>query len=264
MIEVTQGSLPIVLGIPHSGTLIPNDLVDKLSEAGQALVETDWHIDRLYNGLGVDVSVVRTPVHRYILDVDHPPSAPGPFPLLQASGLFPLTDRNGTAIYHENAAPSVADMADRIEQYHTPYHEAISAELLRLKTQHGVALLFDCHSISAFNPQIDAIELPDFNIWTNLSKACAPSVEKSIYTRCRAAEGFETRLSAGTTGGWSVAKHGKPARNIHAVRLELAQSTYMDDAPPWHWRPDKAERVRSILYRVLSDLTELLHERSQR
>lgn len=264
MIEVTQGSLPIVLGIPHSGTDLPDDIADRLNETGLEMAETDWHIDRLYNGLGMDFSVVRTSVHRYVLDVDHPPASPEPFPWLNASGLFPLTDRNGSAIYRENAAPDPSEMAQWIERFHLPYHAAISRELARVKAKHGIALLFDCHSIRSSYPQKDASKYPDFNIWTNLSKSCAPSMERSIYTRCRSAQTFETILSAGTNGGWSVLKHGRPARNTHAMRLELAQRSYMDEAPPWHWRPDKAERMRSVLYRVLNDLVELLHDRARR
>lgn len=264
MIEMTRGNLPIVLGIPHSGTDVPDDIADTLNETGLELAETDWHIDRLYSGLGMDLSVVRTSVHRYALDVDHPPAGSEPFPWLNASGLFPLTDRMGAAIYRENAVPGRQEMAERIERFHVPYHAAISEELARLKAEHGVALLFDCHSIQSINPQDGILKCPDFNIWTNLSKSCSPSMEKSVYTRCKAAQNFETALSAGTNGGWSVLKHGKPERNTHAMRLELAQRSYMDEAPPWQWRPDKAERMRSVLYRVLNDLVELLHERAQR
>ncbi len=263
MIEVTQGSLPIVLGIPHSGTEVPVDIFQTFSDTGKALAETDWHIDRLYNGLGMDLSVVQTPIHRYVLDVDHAPETTKTFPWLSASGLFPLTDREGAAIYRENAAPDAVEMAARVERYHLPYHDAISAEMQRLKELHGTALLFDCHSIGSFNPQDVLHDFPTFNIWTNLSRSCTPSMERSVLTRCYAAQDYDTALSPGTSGGWSVLKHGRPARNLHAMRLELAQRSYMDEVPPWHWRADKAERLRSVLYRVLNDLVELLNERSQ-
>lgn len=263
MIEVTQGSLPIVLSIPHSGTQVPDEIRETFTDTGKELAETDWHIDRLYNGLGMDLSVVRTSVHRYVLDVDQAPEAFQSFPWLSASGIFPLTDRAGAAIYRENAAPDAAQMAARIERYHVPYHEAISSEMARLKAQHGIALLFDCHSIGSFYRQGLLQKYPIFNIWTNLSKSCAPSMERSVLTRCSAAQDYDTVLSTGTSGGWSVRKHGRPARNAHAMRLELAQRSYMDETPPWHWRADKAERLRSVLYRVLNDLVELLNERAQ-
>ncbi|WP_370402222.1 N-formylglutamate amidohydrolase [Sulfitobacter sp. JB4-11] len=264
MIEVTQGSLPVVLGIPHSGSELPSDVLPSLSETGQALAETDWHVDRLYNGLGMDLSVVRTPIHRYVIDVDHPPTAFSSFAGLMASGLFPLTDRKGAPIYRDGAAPDATEMAARVEKYHAPYHAAVSAELARVKAYHGAALLFDCHSIGSFNPQDAPVSCPDINLWTNLSRACANAVESCILTRCYAADRYRTRLSQGTSGGWSVAQHGQPGNDVHAVRLELAQSCYMDETPPWAWRADKAERLRSTLYRVLNDLVELLYERAQR
>ena len=264
MIEVTKGGLPIVLGMPHSGTDIPDSLVDKFGDIGREMAETDWHIPRLYNGLGMDISVVQTPIHRYVIDVDQPPVVSTAFPWLASSGLVPLTDRSGHPLYKDGAAPDIAEMRRRIDTYHVPYQAAISGELERLRDIHGIALLIDCHSISSFNPQDELDGCPDFNIWTNQSRSCAQAVERCVLTRCRAVEDADTRLSDGCAGGWSVQRHGQPQEGIHALRLELAQVGYMDEAPPWAWRADKAERLRSTLYRVLNDLLELLYERAQR
>ena len=49
-VSVTQGTEPIVLGLPHSGTFVPDDVKGALCENGRKLADTDWHIDRLYDG----------------------------------------------------------------------------------------------------------------------------------------------------------------------------------------------------------------------
>lgn len=264
MIEVVQGSLPIVLGLPHTGTDVPTDIWDRLNDRGRALADTDWHIDRLYNGLGLDVSTVRTPIHRYVIDVNRSPQDTNLYPGLNTTGLCPLTDFDGHAIYLDDAAPDTAEVTRRTETYHAPYHEALSTELARVKAKHGVALLYDCHSIRSVIPYLFDETLPDFNIGTNLSQSCPQIMERAVHTRCRAAQGFSTVLNGRFKGGWTTRHYGNPAENQHAIQMELAQSTYMTESPPWTWRADKADRVRPILYRILNDLIELLNERPMR
>ena len=43
MIPVTthQGSSPIVLGLPHTGTFVPDDVAAKLNDNGRKIVDTD-------------------------------------------------------------------------------------------------------------------------------------------------------------------------------------------------------------------------------
>ena len=47
LIEIVRGDGPLVLGLPHTGTDIPDDCLVRLNETGRGLADTDWHIDRL-------------------------------------------------------------------------------------------------------------------------------------------------------------------------------------------------------------------------
>ncbi len=264
MIDVSQGGSPIVLGLPHTGTDVPPEIWERLNERGRALADTDWHIDRLYRDLGLDLTRVRTPVHRYVIDVNRGPDDASLYPGQNTTGLCPLTDFDGMPIYREGMEPDAAEVARRKEAYHAPYHAALSTELARVKEKHGVAVLYDCHSTRSIIPYLFADTLPDFNIGTNSSASCSMGVEKSVHTRCRAAQAYTCVLNGRFKGGWTTRHYGQPADNIHAVQMELAQSTYMDEFPPWTYRPDKAERLRPVLYRILNDLAELVHERQLR
>lgn len=264
MIEVVQGGGPIVLGLPHTGTYVPPEIWDTLNDRGRALADTDWHIDRLYNGLGHDVTTVRTPIHRYVIDVNRGPDDASLYPGQNTTGLCPLTDFDGHAIYRDGKEPDANEIAWRKDRYHTPYHDALSTELARVKTKHGAAILYDCHSIRSVIPYLFDNTLPDFNIGTNSSTSCAQSIERSVDMRCRAAQTYTSILNGRFKGGWTTRHYGQPAENIHAIQMELAQSTYMDEQPPWQWRSDKAERLRPILYKILNDLTDNIHERQIR
>lgn len=87
LIEITRGDGPLVLGLPHTGTDVPDACLARLNDTGRALADTDWHIDRLYAGLVPDVTRVRTTIHRYVIDVNRDPSGESLYPGQNTTGL---------------------------------------------------------------------------------------------------------------------------------------------------------------------------------
>lgn len=255
MIEVSRGNSPLVLGLPHTGTDVPAEVWERLNETGRALADTDWHVHELYAGLVDDVTTVRTPVHRYVIDVNRDPSGASLYPGRNTTTLVPLTDFDGTPIWHE--APDEAEIARRLAAFHAPYHAALAAELERVKAIHGAAVLYDCHSIRGHIPYLFEGRLPDFNIGTNKGKTCDKAIEAMVVARCEAAEGYSTVLNGRFKGGWTTRHYGRPAEGLHAIQMELAQSTYMREAPPWNWLPERAERLRAHLQDILTKLDDI-------
>lgn len=258
MIEITRGDGPIVLGLPHTGTDIPKDIAACLNDTGHAMADTDWHIHRLYEGLLTAVTTVRTPIHRYAIDVNRSPDGASLYPGQNTTGLCPLTDFDGRPIYREGFGPDAAEIDRRRGLYHAPYHAALTQELDRVRSLHGVAVLYDCHSIRSNVPFLFDGILPDFNIGTNLSITCAPLIEQTTADICRAAPGYSTVVNGRFKGGWTTRHYGQPTQRIHAIQMELAQSTYMDEAPPWTWRGDRAGALRVHLAAILSALEALV------
>ncbi len=99
MIEVTQGAAPVILGLPHTGTIVPDDCAARLNATGTALADTDWNIHRLYDGLLDQVTTVRTPIHRYVIDANRSPGDESLYPGHNTTSLCPLTDFDGRPIY---------------------------------------------------------------------------------------------------------------------------------------------------------------------
>ena len=255
-VEISRGDGPVVLGLPHTGTHVPADIRAMLNSRGHGLDDADWHIDRLYDGLLGGATTVRATFHRYVIDANRDPSGASLYPGQNTTGLVPLTDFDGRAIW--DRAPSDADIEARRLAFHAPYHAALQAELDRVRARHGVAILYDCHSIRGSIPFLFDGRLPDFNIGTNMGSTCDPRIESAVASICAQAEGFTSVSNGRFKGGWTTRHYGRPADGLHAIQMELAQSVYLTaEAAPWTYDDAKAGRLRPVLARLLTTLADL-------
>lgn len=254
-VEIARGDGPILLGLPHTGTEIPPHIWERLNGTGRARADTDWHVHRLYAGLLEQVTTVRTRIHRYVIDVNRDPAGASLYPGQNTTGLCPLTDFDGRAIYTDSATPEPHDVARRLAAYHQPYHAALTAEIARLKALHGQVILFDCHSIRSRIPYLFEGTLPDFNIGTNDGASCHWSVQSFTATSCAVADGYSSIENGRFKGGWTTRHYGRPKDGVHAIQMELAQSTYLEEeAEPWAYSEAKAADLRAILKGILETL----------
>lgn len=255
--DVMRGDSPVVLGQPHGGTFVPDDLMSRLNPVGQSLSDTDWHITQLYDGLFEGATTVKSNVHRYVIDANRDPEGVSLYPGQNTTTLCPLTDFDGQDIWLAGQAPSADEVAARRLAYHTPYHDALADELARVKAKHGVAILYDCHSIrSEISFLFDGV-LPVFSIGTDKGATCSAEIEQAVMAHCLGAANFDTVLNGRFKGGWTTRHYGQPTSDTHAIQMELAQRAYMDEAAPWGFRPDRAAKLRPILADILKNLDQL-------
>jgi formiminoglutamase len=121
-----------------------------------------------------------------------------------------------------------------------------------------VAILYDCHSIRSHIPFLFEGTLPDFNIGTNGGTTCDSRMETAVLNATRAAEGYSTVLNGRFKGGWTTRHYGRPSDGLHAIQMELAQSTHLaTETLPFAWDEAKAARLRPHLARILHALAAL-------
>ncbi len=248
----TPGGAPLLVSMPHVGTHVPAEIAARMSQAARALPDTDWHLERLYDFLPkLDVSVLRATHSRYVIDVNRPPDDAPLYPGASNTGLCPTTTFAEEPIYREGAAPDDAEIEQRRARLWRPYHERLRAELEAIKRRHGVALLWEAHSIRSRVPRFFEGRLPDLNLGSAGGKSADPALVARIRAVAEAAEGYSHVLDARFTGGYSTRAYGHPAADVHAIQLEQSQITYMDESPPYAFREDLAEAVRPLLRRFL-------------
>jgi hypothetical protein len=138
-VEVTQGDSPVILGLPHGGTWLPDGVAARLDANGRKLADTDWHIDRLYEGLLPGVTVVRATFHRYLIDANRDPAGVSLYPGQNTTSLCPVTDFDGLPIWEEGQEPSQDEILSRRDRFHAPYHAALEDQVQRVRARHGAA-----------------------------------------------------------------------------------------------------------------------------
>lgn len=254
-VDVMQGDGPIILGLPHTGTFLPEDIVARLNTRGQVLADTDWHVHRLYDGLLPGVTAVRARFHRYVIDANRSPDDASLYPGQNTTGLVPLTDFDGEPVWSETPGPE--EIAERKAGFHAPYHAALAGEIERVRAKHGVAILYDCHSIRSEIPFLFEGRLPDFNIGTNMGASCDPRIEAAAREVVEAT-GRSWAVNGRFKGGWTTRHYGQPTRGVHAIQMELAQSTHLvTEAPPFDYDEKKAGVLRDPLREILTRLAAL-------
>lgn len=255
---VQRGDSPVILGQPHCGTFVPDAIVARLNDNGRLLADTDWHIDRLYDGLLPGATVVRATFHRYVIDANRDPSGKSLYPGQNTTQLVPLTDFDGKAIWRRGMEPGEEDIAERLQAFHRPYHAALGAEIERVRRRHGVAIVYDCHSIRSLIPYLFKGVLPDLNIGTNDGASCSPEIEASVGDICGRAEGYTSILNGRFKGGWTTRHYGRPGENIHAVQMEIAQSAYLaSESAPFDYDEARAGRLQAHLRAILKQLENI-------
>ncbi|MFC5500564.1 N-formylglutamate deformylase [Caenimonas terrae] len=243
-----RGSSPLLVSIPHLGTEIPPELRPLYDPRALAVEDADWHLDRLYDFLpALGASVLQPRYARYVIDLNRPPDDTPMYPGASNTELCPTRFFNGDALYAEGRAPPAADLAARREQYWRPYHEALQAELARIRQQHGFVLLWDAHSIRSQIPWLFDGRLPDLNIGTADGASADASIAQAVVAAASASPAYSHVLNGRFKGGYITRRYGRPAEDVHAVQLEMCQSVYMQEAPPFAYLEPLARRVQPTL-----------------
>ncbi len=248
-----QGTTPLLISMPHVGTRLPEDLKPRYSEVGLQVDDTDWHIAELYDfAAGMGASVLRPYHSRYTIDLNRPADGQSLYPGQNTTGLCPLTTFDNVPLYRSGGEPDEAETARRLEIYWKPYHQALQAELARIKAIHGYALLWDAHSIRSVIPHLFEGELPVFNFGNASGASCAAGVGEALLELARElAPHYPAVLNGRFKGGHITRHYGQPDQNVHAIQLELAQRSYMQEQPPYALDATLAAALKPVLARLI-------------
>jgi len=226
-----------------------------MTPAALRVPDTDWHLPRLYDfAPGLGASVLAATHSRYVIDLNRPEDDANLYPGQDTTGLIPQDSFAKDAVYLPGQEPQAAEIAARKTRFWRPYHSKLAAELERLKSLHGYALLWDAHSIASHVPRFFPGRLTDFNLGTAGGSSCGAGLGDALLRLAAAEKAYDAVLNGRFKGGHITRRYGTPADKVHAVQLELSWAVYMDETWPYAYRPDLAAAVRPLLQRMLATM----------
>ncbi|HYE51957.1 MAG TPA: N-formylglutamate amidohydrolase [Azospirillaceae bacterium] len=262
-----RGETPVLLSIPHGGTLLPPEVAARLTDGALRLPDTDWHLDRLYNfAPALGCGFLAATQSRYLVDLNRDPDGRPQGDAgtgFEGTGVVPLASFDGTPIYRPGAEPDGEEMRRRVEAYWRPYHRRLSEELADLRARFGVAVLLEAHSVRRSVPRLFDGRLPDFSLATDDGRACAPELARRLTNVLRGAEPHTVELNGRIRGGFIARTHAAPGSGIHALQLEISRGVYMDEDDPFRFRNDQVLSVLPTLERFVSAMVDWALEESR-
>jgi N-formylglutamate deformylase len=243
-----RGRAPLVVSVPHAGTAIPPDQQGRYTACALQVEDTDWFLDRLYGfvvHLGASLIVPR--YSRYLIDLNRPSENTPMYAGRNNTELCPTRHFSGEPIYREGQAPDAAEIGRRMAAYWRPYHDALQAELARIRATHGHAVLFDAHSIKSELPWLFEGTLPHMNLGTAGGTSCAPALRAALTAVLAAQPRYGYVVDGRFQGGHITRHYGRPFAGVHAVQLEVCWRAYIDESPPIRWHDARAAEVTPVL-----------------
>jgi len=259
-----QGDTPLLVSFPHDGTDIPPEIEARMTDAVLARPDTDWHVARLYEFVAeLGASTLRPRSSRYVVDLNRDPSGNVLYPGADNTGLVPTTTFDQQPIYRPGCEPDANEIAARIERWFSPYHAKLEREIERLLARHGIAVVFDAHSIRSQVPRFFDGVLPDLNLGTASGTSADDALASRAFNVLASSREYSAVRDARFKGGFITRHYGEPARGVHALQLELSQKNYMHETPPYDFDEPRANALRSLLRRFVGELLEFARQGSR-
>lgn len=159
----------MILHIPHSSCVIPDDFRDQivLSDnelSTELLLMTDWFTDELF--VLPETTILRFPISRLLVDVERfPDDIQEPMSSVGMGMIYKCT-----AHRNELKRKLQPHEIKSLVQYYETHHERLSAEVNRELETYGQALIVDCHSFPSVPLPCDmnkSTPRPEFCIGTD-------------------------------------------------------------------------------------------------
>jgi N-formylglutamate amidohydrolase len=236
---------PLVFASPHSGRLYPEDMMSASTlDAISIRRSEDAFVDQLVSGApSLGVALLSATLARAYIDVNRdafeldpamfadelPEFARGRSARIAAGlGAIARVVSEGQEIYARKL--TFAEARGRIDAFHTPYHTALAGLIAEAHAAHGLAVLIDWHSMPAAAARIGGRgEVCDIVLGDRFGAACSHHVIQTV-EQALSGLGYRVVRNAPYAGGYTTEYYGRPARNTHALQIEINRALYLDES----------------------------------
>jgi N-formylglutamate deformylase len=251
--QVFRGDAPILVATPHTGVIVPEEL----------LAHVAWRpVDgRLSDPAGVallaaaqaqGITTVAAEIHPCVIDFNVALDSRPLSPRLNRTGLCRTHTSRGEALYVPGREPSEAEVGERVERWWRPFHAALTAELLRLRAMHGNVLLLTSHASSWLSPYRSHSGATDCNAGTHQGASCDRRLVSAL-TEAVQGLGRSWVVNGKLADVFAAQRYGLPENGIHVIEVEVAGRWRSELEPP----DGKDAEMRDVLQALSQALNDM-------
>lgn len=261
IVEAEGKKVPVLISVPHSGTLFPDNIKDHYDQKLIAAPDdTDWFVHKLYDfAPEMGITMITAKYSRWVIDLNRDPeSAPLYDDGRIITELCPTSSFAGEPIYLDHHMPDRKEIERRLELYYWPYYNKITELLNELKSEFGKVLFWDAHSIRQYVPLIRKEIFPDLILGDNKGKTADDKLIEAVLATFKTTR-LKVEHNHPFRGGHLTRYFGKPDKNQHALQLEMTKINYMDNKEV-HYDIERAGIMRNLLKKTLENLIKTIDE----
>jgi N-formylglutamate deformylase len=257
--EPDHQQLPFILNSPHSGRIYPKEFVEnsRLDQIGIRRSEDHFVDELFFAGVRHGAPMLAANFPRAYVDVNREPYELDPTmfegrlppyaniaSVRVAGGLGTVPRIVGENMEIYRTKMPVEEALLRVEHIYKPYHAALRRLIARTHARFGRAVLLDCHSMPG-NIRISGSGIrPDFIIGDRYGTSASSELSR-LALKLLEDQGFAAVRNKPYAGGFITEHYGRPARNLHALQIEVNRGLYIDEST-LRKKPDFAKIARSI------------------
>jgi N-formylglutamate deformylase len=167
-------------------------------------------------------------------------------------GLIKTTSRYGHPL--QERPLTVAEITDRIERYHQPYHRELSRVIQRKRADFGLALQISCHCMSAVGMPThpdSGQERADFCIGDMNGTTSSPEY-RDLVVGVLQDGGYSVTVNTPYDGGILMSHNADVPNNIHSIMIEINKRLFMDIST--FKKTDGAGKTQQMVEKVISEV----------
>lgn len=239
VLEPAERSSAVIFASPHSGRDYPADLLNATRLDPLTLRRSeDCFVDELFGAAPRHgAPLLKALFPRAYCDVNRDPGELDPALFLEAPPATPMSRsprvhaglgviarvvRDGAEIYRRRLP--LAEARRRLDELHSPYHQALAQLIETTRARFGRAVLIDCHSM----PSMAAVGGVDIILGDRYGASCAPELT-AFATRSLDELGFSVGRNNPYAGGYTAETYGAPAKGVHVLQIEVNRALYLDE-----------------------------------
>jgi N-formylglutamate deformylase len=274
--EPTTEPVPVVVDVSRSGREYPIDMRSPLAfstlhDNVSVYVEDIWAnaprvgatmLYALFPHMYIDANRNELDIDPELVEASQWPVPLNPTVSKRGLGLLKSKSRYGEPVQEKKL--TYAEVEERLNRYHRPYHRELAAIIARLKSAYGFAYQLSCHCMSAVGAPTHpdpGKERADFCIGSMNGQSASDGFVNFVVERIREL-GFTCTINFPYAGGELNARYGDPKAGVESIMVEINKKRFMDVKT--FRKTEGFDEIKRVADHVLAAVAKHARERIRR